>query len=104
MTDKVTAFTIDCDTWLRADDNSCLLRDNDCMRCCIGIYAEACQVADGMARSTSSPEELDAASKQTLIGSGGEWLFTDEGRLTDSEDCVKLINVNDDKRTDDAIF
>lgn len=96
MIDKIKAFVIDRLIWLRGERNSALLRDSDCKRCCLGIYAEACGVADGLMVSTADPAELDEASKKTLCDAGGDWLFgEDEYSHRNSKATNDLIYAND---------
>ena len=97
MTDKVTSFVIDRLTWHRGSDGTSLLT-NKGKRCCLGFYAQACEVADSQQLCTADPAELDTASKKTLCDAGGSWLFgEDEYSHRNSKATNDLIYENDTK-------
>lgn len=92
-TKTVTAFTISRTEWLRGEggNDSCLLRDDDQKRCCVGIYAKALGVHDDDVREGDWPESPDCSWQ--VSHTEAEWLLD----LTDT-----LMQANDDETADES--
>lgn len=65
-------LTIDRNIWLRGegDQMSCLLRESDQKRCCVGIYLGALGIPDGALR-----DRKNAATIEAELPDSAQWLL-----------------------------
>lgn len=83
-------LTIDRNVWLRGEgaSASCLLREVDGKRCCLGIYLQACGVRDEELGYSESPEKIQHLPNQA------QWLI-EPTTYTDTGDTCNLMERND---------
>lgn len=100
---RVTAFTIDRNTWLRGEGptRSKLLRSDDGRKCCLGFYSTACGLPDDDIRDVISPSALE--EKLGRIGEM-EWLLDSPSKDHEefSESADRLMEFNDNVYGDPA--
>jgi hypothetical protein len=94
---KLSAFTVDRQTWLRGEgaSRSWLLRDIDQKMCCLGSYALACGMKAEQIKLVSGPGSL-AEYQSTIL----EGLATSPHNCTSEAAC--LMNANDDPHIADT--
>jgi hypothetical protein len=89
----VKSFTIDRKIWLRGigPEQSLLLRESDCKKCCLGIYGTACGIPDKAMLNVESPDQV----KNSFAKRFGQWMF--DGYDDVSDVCSQLMTHNDNE-------
>lgn len=97
----VDSFVVDRRTWLRGNgpDSSSLLDENGC-GCCLGHYAKACSLPDELIQYEESPAGV-CANPSSEYGAI-PWItkllqseLDDDGNLSETGVCMRLMAVND---------
>lgn len=91
--------------WLRGEgfQNSRLLRPSDDKMCCLGHFAVSCGVPVPQLSNLNTPPQI-GKTLWTKLRRGGAWLFSSGGIASldyPSQDCTKLMRINDDPKMSD---
>jgi hypothetical protein len=97
--------------WLRGDNmHSCLLRERDSKRCCLGIYGRALGIPDRFMLEEVEPVRWEADSRDGDEFNAGRneagqlwpsWLCLPAGFRASRTDEQRIIEVNDDPDLDE---
>lgn len=94
-------YIIDRTRWLRGEGGmvSRLLRYKDGKMCCLGQIATQCGIPTHLIESACTPSE----STQLRLSPWPAWMLDPELGRSETTDCRKAMDVNDDKETTDAV-